>query len=110
MILPRYLGKGIIVLFAFSLLNIAYAIPSGNVYPPEFTYRNGYWYDSFGFYRDYYGGNNGFLPNVAYESIGEYKEKAYSIGESFKTNYPEKVDRAEAIPSYVQRWTDSGYD
>jgi len=110
MIWLRYFATGMIILFAFSLLNSTYAIPSGNVYPPEFKYRNGYWYDSFGFYRDYYGGSSGFLPNIAFESIGEYKEKAYSIGESFKTNYPERVDRAEAILSYVQRWTDYGYD
>ncbi len=71
---------------------------------------NGEWYDSWGFNRNYDGGSNGFLPNVAYESLGTYKELAYSIGEWFKTNYPQKVERAEAILAYVQRWTDYGYD
>jgi hypothetical protein len=105
-----YLALGLLILFASSSLNGAYGIPSGGVYPPEFTHRNGEWYDSWDITRTNSEGSNGFLPNVAYESIGTYKEKAYTIGESFKTNYPEKTDRAEAILSYVQRWTDYGYD
>jgi len=99
-----------IILFAFSSISVAYGIPSGGVYPPKFTLRNGEWYDSWSINRNYDGGNDGFLPNVAYESIGTYKERAYSIGETFKTNYPQKVKRADAILSYVQRWTDYGYD
>ncbi len=101
---------GMLILFAFSYLNIVYGIPSGGVYPPEFTYSNGEWLDSWDITRTNYGGSNGFLPNVAYESIGEYKEKAYSVGESLKANYPNRVDRAEQILSFVQRWTDYGYD
>jgi hypothetical protein len=101
---------GIIILFAFSSLSVVYGIPSGGVYPPKFTLRNGEWYDSWGINRNYYGGSDGFIPNVAYESLGTDKELAYGIGERFKTNYPQKVQRAEAILSYVQRWTDYGYD
>jgi hypothetical protein len=104
-------------LFAFSYVSVAYGIPSGGVYPPEFTSETTNWgvewFDSFGFTRTNYAGtdgSNGFLPNVAYESIGDYKERAYNIGETFKTDYPQKVRRAEAILSYVQRWTDYGYD
>ena len=41
--------------------------------------------------RTNYGGSNGFLPNVAYESIGDYREEtAYRIGESLKANYPNR--------------------
>jgi len=91
-------------------ISITYAIPSGGVYPPEFTYKNGYWYDSWDYNRNYYAGEDGFLPNVAYESLGSDKELAYEIGEWFKENYDNKVERAEAILNYVQQWTDYGYD
>jgi hypothetical protein len=105
---------GIIILFVFSSVCVAYGIPSGGVYPPEFTSKMSYgyeeWYDSWGFTRTNSEGSNGFLPNVAFESLGDYKERAYSIGETFRTDYPQKVRRAEAILSYVQRWTDYGYD
>lgn len=110
MVWPRILALGMIILFVFSSLGGAYGIPSGGVYPPKFTIRHGDWYDSFGFNRNYYGGSDGFLPNVAYESLGNYKERAYSIGQWFKANYPQKVERAKAILSYVQRWTEYGYD
>src|SRR5512137_2449200 len=100
---------GIILLFAFSSISVAYAIPSGGVYPPKFTSKTSFgyeeWYDSWGYTRTNSEGSNGFLPNVAYESIGDYKERAFSIGETFKANYPQEPDRAEAILAYVQRWT-----
>jgi hypothetical protein len=99
-----------IILLAFSSLSVAYGIPSGGVYPPKFTFRNGEGYDSWGFKRTYSEGSDGFLPNVAYESLGTDNETAYSIGEWFKTNYAQKAERAEAILTYVQRWTDYGYD
>jgi hypothetical protein len=107
---PRHLALGIIVLFAISSVGVAYALPSGGAYPPKFTLRHGEWYDSWGFDRTYAGGSDGFLPNVAFETIGTNKELAYSIGEWFKANYPDRVQRAEAILKYIQRWTDYGYD
>ena len=94
----------------FFFVSLAHAVPSGGAYPPEFTLKYGEWYDSWGFNRNYYGGNDGFLPNIAYESLGEDRERAYNIGEWFKSNYAQKVERAEAILSYVQSWTDYGYD
>jgi Carbohydrate binding module family 56 len=101
---------GMLILFTFSFLNIIYGWPSGKVYPPEFTYRNGEWYDSYDITRTNYAGSNGFLPNLAYESIPPENERAYDIGKSIKDNYPNRVDRAEEILSFVQRWTDYGYD
>ena len=91
--------------FIFSMIfsvSIAYALPSGGVYPPEFTYKNRYWYDSWGYNRNYYAGEDGYLPNVAYESLGSDKELAYEIGEWFEENYDNKVERAEAILRHVQ--------
>jgi hypothetical protein len=111
---PPKIALGIILLFALSSVSVAYGIPSGGVYPPEFSSKTslGYleWYDSWGYTRTNSEGTNGFLPNVAYESLGDYKETAYSIGETFKTNYPDQTTRAEAILTYVQTWTEYGYD
>jgi hypothetical protein len=91
-------------------LSIVYALPSGGVYPPQFNYKNGYWYDSWDYNRNYYAGEDGFLPNVAYESLGTDRELAYEIGEWFVVNYNNRVERAEAILNYVQKWTEYGYD
>jgi hypothetical protein len=85
-------------------------IPSGGTYPPKFTLKNGDWYDSWGFNRNYYGGTDGYMPNIAYETLGPERDRAYSLGEQFKTNYPDKVQRATAILRFVQQWTDYGYD
>jgi hypothetical protein len=106
----RRFALGLIVCFVFSSVSVAYGTPSGGVMPPKFTQRHGDWYDSFGFDRNYYGGSDGFLPNVAYETIGANKELAYSIGDWFKAHYPDRVQRAEAILAWVQRWTNYGYD
>jgi hypothetical protein len=76
----------------------------------HFTRQEGDWYDNWGIDRNYYGGPHGFLPNLAYETLGENKELAYSIGERFQNNYPSKTERAAAILKYVQKWTEYGYD
>ncbi|MGD9130753.1 MAG: hypothetical protein PVH73_04170 [Candidatus Bathyarchaeota archaeon] len=107
--LPKELALTVFFILLYSI-NVAYAIPSGGVYPPEFYYRNGDWYDSWGYNRNYFAGEDGFLPNVAYESIGFDKELAYEIGEWFEDNYDNSLERAEAILDYVQKWTEYGYD
>jgi hypothetical protein len=106
----RKLLLSLTTVLVLSLLGSAHGIPSGGTYPPDFTLQYGQWYDSWDFNRNYYGGPDGFLPNLAIESIGSYKEKAYSIGEWFKSQYTQKTQRAEAILSYVQKWTEYGYD
>jgi len=100
----------VFLLVAFSL-KVVIGFPSGRTFPPTgFTFKNGNWYDSWEFKRSDYGGADGYMPNIAYETLGNNKELAYSIGESFKTSYAGKVQRAEAILEFVQRWTDYGYD
>jgi len=100
----------VFLLVAFLLKEVS-GYPSGGSYPPKFTPRaDGHWYDSWGFDRNDYSGVHGYMPNIAYETLGNNKELAYSIGERFKTSYAGKVQRAEAILKYVQRWTDYGYD
>ena len=107
---PRRLAVIVALFLVLSSANLVFGLPSGGAYPPEFTLRYGEWYDSWGFNRNYYAGDNGFLPNVAYESLGADRELAYSIGERFKANYADKTQRAEAVLSYVQRWTEYGFD
>jgi hypothetical protein len=109
----RFSKKLTITAIVFAIIysaNITSALPSGGVYPPTFNYENGFWYDSWHYNRNYFAGEDGFLPNVAYESLGLDKELAYEIGEMFEENYENRVERAEAILDYVQRWTDYGYD
>jgi len=104
------------LLVTFFLLSAMFSLkgargtPSGGVFPPKFTLKNGEWYDSWGFNRNFYGGDDGYMPNVAYETLGPDRELAYSLGERFKTDYESVVQRAVAILTYVQRWTEYGYD
>jgi hypothetical protein len=98
----------VLLLAASSMVVSCY--PSGGSYPPTFTYRNGEYYDSWGYDRNYYAGENGFFPNLVYETIGENTELAWSIGQEFKDSYTTDVSRAVAILKYVQRWTEYGYD
>ena len=108
--LPRrsLLAAAILLLAVFS--SQVSAFPSGGTYPATFTQKNGEWYDSYGFNRNYYDDSDGYMPNIAYETLGANKELAYSIGERFKTSYSSDTRRAEAILQYVQRWTEYGYD
>jgi hypothetical protein len=76
----------------------------------SFTESFGEWLDDWNINRNYYGGKNGYLPNLAYETLNENKELAYSIGESFQAQYTQKTERARAILRYVQQWTEYGYD
>jgi hypothetical protein len=76
----------------------------------SFTQQEGDWYDNWGIDRNYYDGTNGYLPGIASETLKENKELAYSIGQQFLINYESKTHRAEAILSYVQEWTEYGYD
>jgi hypothetical protein len=76
----------------------------------SFNRKEGDWYDNWEINRNYYAGPNGYLPELATETLNENKELAYSIGTWFQTNYPTKTDRAAAILKYVQTWTEYGYD
>lgn len=108
-----------IALAAVALLMLAASsmaadcFPSGGSWPvglDDFTYRGGDYYDSWGYNRNYYAGDDGFFPNLVYETIGENEELAWSIGEGFRDSYTTDNSRASAILKYVQRWTEYGYD
>jgi hypothetical protein len=84
---------------------------TGSGFPAtSFTIQHSDWHDNWGINRNYYGGSSGYLPNLAFETLNENKELAYSIGQQFQDQYPSKVDCAVAILKYVQTWTEYGYD
>jgi hypothetical protein len=76
----------------------------------DFNLRGGDWYDDWGINRNNYAGSNGYLPSLAFETLGENRELAYDIGVWFQDSYQIETDRAEAILRYVQTWTEYGYD
>lgn len=98
-----------VLLLAASTMAVS-CYPSGGSYPPTFTYRGGEWYDSWGYNRNYYAGDDGFFPNLVYETIGYNKELAYEMGVEFKNSYSSDTQRAAAILKFVQKWTEYGYD
>lgn len=103
--------KWFILLFlVFINFPVAEAFPSGNTYPPTFTYKQGEWYDSWGVTRTWASGSNGFIPLLSSETLGANSELAYAIGERFRDTYTNDVAMADAILAYVQRWTEYGYD
>jgi hypothetical protein len=93
---------------AVALIKITSAFPASS-----FNKQYGDWYDNWGIDRNDAGIDGevpGYLPNLAYETLGDNKELAYSIRESFQDNYQSKTDMAVAILKYVQTWTEYGYD
>jgi hypothetical protein len=106
-------GKNIvIILFLTSIFipNLVNAYPSGNTFPPTFEKRSSFWYDSWGINRNAYYGEDGYIPNMFYETIGDYSDLAYKWGLEFKLNHIEIGERAQAILRFVQEWTLYGYD
>ncbi len=95
----------VFLLLLLSFTGVVQAVPSSG-----FTERGGEWFDDWNINRNYYGGSNGYLPNMAYETLDSNRDIAFSIGESFKAEYPSVTGRAEAILAFVQTWTEYGYD
>ncbi len=103
--------KHLLMLFALlSVLVLSQSQAATGLPASSFTRKEGDWYDNWGINRNSYAGSDGYLPSLATETLGENKERAYSIGEWFQDNYPVETDRAVAILKYVQTWTEYGYD
>lgn len=102
--------RSLLAIIAFLLL--ALCVKEVGAFPSQHFTResDGDWYDDWGFDRSYYGGSHGYMPNIAYETLGANRELAYSIGETLKSTYTSKTQRAVEILKYIQRWTDYGYD
>jgi hypothetical protein len=101
------------VLLLLLLLTILLSAKSAAVkaFPASsFTIKDGDWYDNWNIDRNYAEGPNGFIPNLANETLNENKELAYHVGQTFLANYASKIDRAVAILKFVQTWTEYGYD
>ncbi len=100
-----------IILFSLLCVSILALSQTVRAFPASsFNQQFGDWYDNFGIDRNNAAGPNGYLPNLAAETLNENKELAFSIGEQFQAQYPDKVGRAVAILKYVQTWTEYGYD
>ncbi len=56
-------------------------------------------FDEDGFYQV---SDTGFRPVIAFESLGEQTDVAYSLGEQIANEYPDPIQRAEAIFSFVR--------
>jgi hypothetical protein len=102
--------QSIMLITLLSVLVISQSQFANGLPASSFNHIEGDWYDNWGIDRNYYAGPDGYLPNLAAETLNENKELAYSIGEWFQTNYPSRTDRAVAILKYVQTWTEYGYD
>jgi hypothetical protein len=105
--------SAVAVLIVAASSTVVNCFPSGGEWPladDAFRYYMGDYYDSWGYNRNYYAGDDGFFPNLVYETTGENKELAWSIGEDFKDSYSSETSRAVAILKYIQRWTEYGYD
>ena len=85
--------------------NYVSANPSSGFHP-----RNGELFDSWEICRTRALGEDGFYqisesafrPVIAFESLGENADLAYSLGERIARKYPDQVQRAEAVFRFVQ--------
>jgi len=75
-----------------------------------FTEMDGDIFDSWGICRTRASGQDGFYqaaetafrPVIAFEGLGESAALAYSLGEQIARNYPDQVQRAEAVFCFVR--------
>jgi len=75
-----------------------------------FTRKGYYWYDDWGVNRNNAAGDDGYLPAIVYESLGQNVELAHQFGRWFLTEYSDRVTRAEKIMSFVQSMVKYKYD
>lgn len=91
------------VILVGSTLNTCSAVPSENFHPDDWElYRTRAW-DLDGFFQVIEQPDTiTFRPAIAFESLGEYANLAYELGENFIDDYPDNHQRAEAIFRYVR--------
>jgi len=101
-----------IIIIAASLLLIGlatsqqvWAMPSA-----DFNETSGDVFDEWGIYRTRAFGKDGFYqlsettfrPVIAFESLGKELDRAYRLGERIAAEYPDRIERAEAIFHFVR--------
>jgi hypothetical protein len=99
------LGLTVVLLAGLVTAGHAWAFPSQNLY-----HRNGQIFDDWDICRtDAFGADGyyqitdeGFRPVVAFESLGSEADLAYSLGQQFVDEYPDPMQRAEAIFDFVR--------
>ena len=75
-----------------------------------FTKKGHYWYDSWDINRNSAEGDDGYLPAIVYESLGQNIELAYEFGKWYLTEYSDRVTRAEKIMRFIQSTVEYRYD
>jgi Transglutaminase-like superfamily len=99
------LGVAAAILAAAATAGYVWAFPSEGFYT-----RGGDTFDdwqicrttAFGEDGFYQAGETGFRPAIAFESLGQQANIAYSLGERIADEYPNPLQRAEAIFSFVR--------
>ena len=94
-----------ILLVGIATTNYVWATPSA-----DFNELNGEVFDDWGIYRTRAAGEDGFYqlsettfrPVIAFESLGEEAHLAYDLGKEFVAEYPNQIQRAEAIFRFVR--------
>lgn len=98
-----------VVLVPVTSVSVCFAQPSSNFYQED-----GNIFDDWHVCRTDACGENGFLqiketetgaefrPLIPFESVGEYTDTAYEMGEQFVKKYPDRNQRAEKIFEYVR--------
>lgn len=99
-----------IVLISSLIGGIGFITLSAMSQTTDFIQRGNLWYDSWGYSRNYAMGDDGFIPNLAYEALGEWRDLAFQWGTQFINQHHDRNNRAEAILQWVQQWTEYGYD
>ncbi len=98
---------GLIFVLVAGLVTSGYtsATPSGPLHEID-----GELFDDWGICRTRAGGEDGFYqvtrttfrPVIAFESLGEGADLAYSLGEQIAAEYPDRLQRAEAVFRFVR--------
>jgi hypothetical protein len=99
------LGLVVILLAAVATAGYAWALPSegfytrgGDIFDDWEICRTAA-FDEDGFYQV---SETGFRPVIAFESLGEQADVAYRLGEQIANQYPDRLQRAEAVFSFVR--------
>jgi predicted transglutaminase-like cysteine proteinase len=99
------LGLTVVLLAGLATVGQVWAFPSGNFYQ-----RGGQVFDDWDICRTDASGadgyyqieDNGFRPIIAFESLGEEADLAWSLGQQFAAQYPDRLQRAGAVFDFVR--------
>ncbi len=99
------IGLILVVIAGLAVTDYASATPSAS-----FHEKDGDVFDDWGIYRTrgfgedgfYQMSETGFRPVIAFESLGEEAGMAYDLGKQIATEYPDEMQRAEAIFRFVR--------